>query len=261
MQRMERLPLLQRIAQHPSHDGQHKPSTFQGGPFRPTQISLVNSLIRRTPTVTVPPQFIPSPTLRSHAKLLSSSLLLPKCYLYVSAHPLACKFCLLLAKASVGPQGPLYLSPVRRTVCERVTHRTDRGGGDGSRRGRVVRGGGANRERGFRLRLPRGPQDPAKEVEPSRRPLLWLPVGVGSAVDMVVGGCRYVMKRIRLAKQTEKFQRTAYQEVIGSGYVEIRVPVVDDMCVHRLIQMALIASLSNPYIVEYRDGWVEKVCL
>lgn len=47
---------------------------------------------------------------------------------------------------------------------------------------------------------------------------------------MVVGGCRYVMKRIRLAKQTEKFQRTAYQEVIGSGYVEIRVPVVDDIC-------------------------------
>lgn len=25
------------------------------------------------------------------------------------------------------------------------------------------------------------------------------------------------------------------------------------------LQMALIASLSNPYIVEYRDGWMEKV--
>ncbi|WOL12061.1 serine/threonine-protein kinase Nek6 isoform X1 [Canna indica] len=51
---------------------------------------------------------------------------------------------------------------------------------------------------------------------------------------------RYVMKRIRLTKQTEKFQRTAYQE------------------------MALIASLSSPYIVEYRDGWVDKgssVCI
>uniref|UniRef100_A0A6V7QXI6 non-specific serine/threonine protein kinase n=1 Tax=Ananas comosus var. bracteatus TaxID=296719 RepID=A0A6V7QXI6_ANACO len=51
---------------------------------------------------------------------------------------------------------------------------------------------------------------------------------------------RYVLKRIRLTKQTEKFQRTAYQE------------------------MALMASLSNRYIVEYKDGWVEEgnsVCI
>ncbi|KAJ0965125.1 hypothetical protein J5N97_026263 [Dioscorea zingiberensis] len=51
---------------------------------------------------------------------------------------------------------------------------------------------------------------------------------------------RYILKKIRLVKQSEKFQRTAYQE------------------------MALIASLSNPYVVDYKDGWVEKgtcVCI
>ncbi|KAI7743196.1 hypothetical protein M8C21_012213, partial [Ambrosia artemisiifolia] len=84
---------------------------------------------------------------------------------------------------------------------------------------------------------------------------------------------KYVMKKIRLNKQTEKFKKTAHQEVLiiitddkrlSLSWKKVIIGESErQLSIKSVLIMDLISRLNHPYVVEYKDAWVDKagICI
>lgn len=94
---------------------------------------------------------------------------------------------------------------------------------------------------------------------------------------------RYVLKKIRLARQTDRTRRSAHLEVglvfvfcfwFKTKFLEHMLTVMSNTemmpvnilhfklpCWFVVMQMELISTVQNPFIVEYKDSWVERVSI
>jgi len=161
--------------------------------------------------------------------------------------------------------GEMWLVPVYkdwRTCCELlllviVLSRVEAHGvTDGS-----IRNHGADWPRGLRCRHPSQSQDWKEEVRYIALPSVCAYMALSTIRVTVWLPCRYVLKKIRLARQTERCRKSAHQEV-GEMWCFVSDSLVVPWRVSKRkdeLQMALIARLQHPYIVEFKEAWVEKV--